>query len=470
MAGSFTGNKLLDDTRTKDVARFVGSPVMQEKYSKIALDLNAFGDTKYKEALGDAKGDVMGIDPQKVTGWLTPGFVDGLAAKYGVTPEERRAVQTILDGVRNQYKLTATVIVGSHVHALETMLATAVARNTDLRPEPARTAAKLLVDAMQSQDTDINKAMSNLQQFRTIVSDDNVYQRLFDMADGTWQDIRQLERFMSLRMPYFTSEVRPGKFGLFFRGTDGKIESRYFANGEDRNKYVIKNGVDPVRVVDPSDNNWGVGQGMFNQLDDVQKRLQERLYGLFGQEEGDKLASLLDMSAELRNSLNSKDILRLSQPRRLAAGREELNMFDTSQHYVNAVIAAARNRFIRNESSLLFTAPEFDTEPGIKKQIEDHIKMVLTPDSPVGRTLQNVGFLYYLWGNLSSMIMQTSHQVMGLAPTLTSMGQSVSQSFNMIRKANQMVIDSRVKGRYKDPVIQEMVDRLRSEGGIGSWI
>jgi len=349
-------------------------------------------------------------------------------------------------------------------------VAVAVARNTDLQPEPSREAAKLLTDAVKMQTTDMNGAMAKLDQFRQIVKSPQAFQRMFDMANTAWEGAQQVERFLSLRMPYFMSERRPGQFGLFFKDAAGKVTSRYFRNENERNQYITNNNIDPVRQTNPGDRNWGVNPQVFKQLDDVQTRVYEKLKNLFGEDEGEKISAVMDFSSELRDALNSRDILKLTTGRDLAPGREELDMFSTHQQYVNAIGKAAYNTFLRLETELVNTSPDLDNQPALKDYINRQLKMVMMPDSPIGRQAQNLAFLYYLWGNFSSMIMQSSHQVMGLAPMLTARGSSVAGSFKTILQANKLLIDSKFGGKYKDPEIQTMVERARRDGTLGSWI
>jgi hypothetical protein len=470
LAGAFEGNKASDDLRTKQVHDFMNRPDLRKAFSNIALDLQTFGDHQYAEELASKNGDVMAMNPQRVTGWLTPEWTRGALKKYGVADKDIPTMMTVLDGTRNQIKYGQSVILGSMLHRIDAGIAVAVARNTDLEPEPSRDAAKLLTDAVKMQATDMNGAMAKLDQFRQIVKSPQAFQRMFDMANTAWEGAQKLERFLSLRMPYFMSERRPGQFGLFFKDKADKVTSRYFRNENERNQYIINNNIEPVRQTNPGDRDWGVNPQIFKQLDDIHARITEKLQGMFGADEGTKLAASMDMASELRDALNSRDILKLTTGRDLAPGREELDMFSAHQQYINSIGKAAYNTFLRLETELVNTAPSIDNQPAIKDFINRQVKQVMLPDSPLGRQMQNLSFLYYLWGNFSSMIMQSSHQVMGLAPMLTARGASVAGSFGTILKANKLLIDSKFGGKYKDPEIQEMVDRARRDGTLGSWI
>jgi hypothetical protein len=470
LAGAFEGNKAADDARTKAVHDFMNRPDLRKAFSEIALELNTFGDHLFDEELASQKGDVMTMNPQIVTGWLTPEWIKGALRKYGVADKDVPTMMTVLDGTRNQVKMAQATILGSSIHRMDTAMAVAVARNTDLAPEASRKAAQLLTDAVKTQATDFDGAMAKLDEFRQIVKSPQAFQRMFDAASTAWEGIQKLERYLELRMPYYMSERRPGQFGLFFKDPAGKVTSRYFRNQNERNQYIISKNIDPVRQTNPGDKDWGISPQIFKQLDDVHARMTEKLKNLFGEDEGEKLAATMDMASELRDALNSRDVLRLTTGRDLAPGREELDMFSAHQQYVNSIGKASYNTFLRLETELLNTAADLDNQPAIKDFINKQVKQVMLPDSPIGRQAQNLSFLYYLWGNLSSMIMQSSHQVMGLAPMLTSRGASVAGSFGAIVKANQLLIDSKFGGRYKDPEIQSAVERARKDGTLGSWI
>ncbi|HET6887063.1 MAG TPA: hypothetical protein VFH87_03970, partial [Candidatus Udaeobacter sp.] len=470
LAGAFEGGKPTDDARTKDVHKFIYSPSMRQAFDKISLDLNSYGDRIFDAELAKAGGDIMAMDPQKVSGWLTPEFMNGLMAKYGIKDADKPAMMTVLDGTRGQIKVTGSVMVSAAVHKMETAVAVAVARNTDLPPEPSRKVAQLLTEAVRMQATDFEGAMAKLAQFRQSVKSPQAFERMFDMANATWDHIQTLERFLSLRMPYFMSERRPGQYGLFFKDKADKVVSRYFKNAADRDKYVLANKIDPVRQTNPGERDYGVSPALFKQLDESQARLKEKLVNVFGAEGAESIATAMDLATELRDQLNSRDILKVTTGRDLAPGREELDMFAAHQQYINAISRAAYNNFVRLETELLNTDPTFNNEPMLKEYINKQVKQVLVQDSPMGRQMQNLGFLYYLWGNVSSMMLQAMDQLSGLAPMLTSRGGSIAGSYRTIVQANKMLIDSRFGGKYRDPEVQAAVERARRDGILGSWI
>jgi len=470
LAGAFEGKGLVDDARTKHVAEFVKRDDLRKAFSGLALELNAYGDHLFQEELVDANGDIMAMNPQKVTGWLTPEWIKGAMTKYDIADKDVPTMMTVLDGTRNQIKMTSATIVASAMHRMDSAIAIAVARNSDLPPEASRQTAKLLSDSIKLQSSNPVAAQDKLNQFMNTVNNPEAAERMYDAATGAWDGIRTLARFLELRMPYFMSERRPGQFGLFFKDAKDKVTSRYFKNDAERSKYITGNNIDPVRLTNPGDKDYGVSPQVFKQLDDVQSRMQEKLVNLFGQDEGQKLAAVMDMASDLRDALNSRDVLKATTGRDLAPGREELDMFSAHQQYINAIGRASYNNFLRLETELLNTSVDFDTQPAIKDYINRQVKMVLLPDSQIGRQAQNLGFLYYLFANPSSMIMQSTHQILGLAPMLTQRGASIAQSFNIIRKANQLLIEARTKGKYADPVIQEMVDRANRDGSLGSWL
>jgi hypothetical protein len=473
LAGAYEGGKVLDDVRTSHVAEFMKSPQLRDAFSKITLDLNLVGDTKFKDALGAADNQIMAVDPQQATGWLTPQYVEGLMDKYGVPQNKRDAMRTVLDGTRNQMIETNRNLVASHLHALETLVARVVSINSNLGPEQSRLAAKAMTDALGLQTSNPDLAREKMLQFQAAINNPDVFQKAYDLAKTGWEASKELKQFLDLRQPYFMSERRPGSYGLIFKDDAGNVRSQYYATADDRNNAVRSKGLREdqiVRQTNPQDRNYGISQDVFNTLDEVHNRVVEKLTALFGENNAKELGQVLDYSNELRNSLNAREVLRMTTGRELAPGREELDMFATHQHYLNATTAAIRNRFIKLESELLFTDPEFNNQPFIKDFVKGHIQAVLQPDGQIGRTIQQLSFLHYLWGNVSSMIMQMSHQVMGLAPMLTARGASVAGSYKALVDANSAVVKARAKGRYDDATTDQMVNRARQEGAITSWI
>lgn len=469
IAGAFTGGKLLDDQRTKHILKLATTQRLRDLLNKVALDVQVEGDKSFDSSLSKANGDIFQVPEVNI---MTPEYMDAIYRKYGANDQERATLDTALQGMRNQIKLTSATMVDSHMKGLETVIAKAVARATNLLPEPAREVAKLISNSVKALDVgDHETALRAQNEFLSRVPDPVVAEKLFNLMNDGWQRVKGLERFLSVRMPYYMSERRPGDYGLWWRDKTDKIQSFYFKTGDERSAFVKRNEVDPIRQTNPGDTNYGVPDSVFQQLNDIQAKMTEKLTDLMGEKDAKEVAQVMDMATELRNAMSARDVTGIRAQRQLAKSRQYLDMFDTHLNYVNGVATAARNKQMRLEADLLLDTPEFKNQPVIKELLQQHLNNVIKPDTRLGQFVSMVNFVYFMGMNLSSMILEPFQQLSALAPALTRAGATVKDSYGHLAWANKAVIESKTnKGRYKDSELQSLMERARTENVVDQGI
>src|SRR4030095_1215470 len=273
---------------------------------------------------------------------------------------------------------------------LETVVASAVQRATGLIPEESRKVAQLVSESVRAMDAgDQQKALQAQNAFMTHMPDMAVAEKVFNMMYEGWGDIRKLERFISIRMPYFMSERRFGDFGLWWKDENNKLRTHYFKSSDARSKFINEQQVQPLRQTNPDDKNFGVPEYVFEHLGEVQDKGNIRLNELLGEKDAKEVSQIMDISSELRSALSARDVLKLTTPRKGAKGREFLDMFDTHQDYVQSVITAAKNRQMRLEADLLLSSKEFQNQPIIKNLLVQQMQHVMKPDTQFGSFVNN---------------------------------------------------------------------------------
>jgi hypothetical protein len=468
-AGAWSGKRLLDDTRTKNLGKFATNEKLRDAFSSIALDMQTEGDARYRKARGqieEAGGTIFDMQP---IDFITPEYMDAMYRKYGVVDDKERAIMdTVFEGTRNQIKLASAKIVDAQRVAIDTIAAKAVLKGTDLDPSASRDAAKLMSDALRAQrDGRMNDAINLQNEFNAKVPDTNTQARVFSILDDGQNRVAELERFLTLRMPYYMSERQMGDYGLWWRNADDKLVRKYFRSEKDMNHYITSKSIEPVRQIYPGDKNMGVSPELFDKLNEFQNSTVEKIKDILGEDEAQKLAGVFDVASELRAALSARDVTKMTTPRKGGSSRQTLDMFDTHQDYVRAVITAAKNRQMRMEADLMLDTPEFANQPVLKRLAQDHIASVMKPDSKLGNFVASTNFLYFMGYNVSNMILEPFQQLSALAPVLTQNGATVKDSYGLIAKANKMWIESRSnKGKYRDAEMHAMMQRAQQEGVV----
>lgn len=461
LAGSASGAKIVDDVRTKQVATFAKSAKLQDVFSKIALQMQLDGDAKFDEALAAANGDPKLVPQINVA---TPEYMAAAYKKYGVSPDEQKSLETVFNGTRNQIIMTSANIVQGHIEMTKGLAAKAVQMHTDLRPEEARRVAGLANDAWAKADVgDMQGSVDAQNEFNAAVPDATVRSLVSTMIQEGRETSKDLEAFLTARMPYFMSERRPGGYAVWWKDDAGVMRREYFKNHNDRSKYIQSKDIQPVKLINPDDKNFGLDDKFFGQLDTVQAKMVERLKETFGEQEGSRLATLMDLSSELRSAMGAQSALSTMAKREHVETREGLNMFGVHQAYISSVVNALKARHIRLEQELLLGAKEFDNQPVIKDMLQKRTAAFLAPDTEIGKSIQAVNFIYYMGGNISSMLLHGFQQFQSLAPTLIKNGDTVSGAFSRLKNANTMVLQNRFGKTKYDAELGAAVARAKAE-------
>ncbi len=468
LAGAMKGDRIQDDARTKDLIQFWKNPKLQETFSKIALDLQVIGDNRFDKALKEAGGVLQMVDPSTLND--LEGFHERQYDKYGLSDGEKQILNTVFTGTRNQVKMTNVNLIDSHMSTIRGLATRAIQKATGLPPEQARLASQSLYDSLDAlKQGDMQTMQQKSMQFGQMVQDPKIKDVVTQLMQDGMERGTDLEKFLALRMPYFMSERRGGGYAVWWKDDAGKVQREYFQTSTERSKYVQAKDITPMKLIDPSGQSGGsLDDRMTEKLQEVQDKLTERIKSVFGDQEGQKLSGMLDFPTELRNAMNAADVTKLTTPRKQPGTREDLNMFGVHQNYVNSVLSAVKARQVRMEAELHLGDQQFDTEPVLKQMVQQHVDNMLAPDSQLGRTIQAVNFLYYMGGNLSSMLLHTFQQFQAVAPALTARGDSYSGGYSRLKDANVAMVKARTDGKYANPELEAAVSRAKVEKVIDS--
>lgn len=480
-AGQWTGNKLLNDTRTKQYGQFVESQRLRDIYSAMALDIQLDLKSKTTDAinavlrkrpdLAENMDEVWKQIPDNGLEFKTSTYMDALYRKYHVTnPEDRATLDTIFNGTQKQIELTGFNIVRSHVMGLKTIATKFISKAMKISPEEARKIAELGYKAVELQNdpkANLQEALDTADQYLKLVPDVNVQTKLYQLFGDGQERIQNMARFLTLRSDSFMSERQFGDYAIWWRNADGRMLRKHFKDLEPMKSFIKNNDITPERTFYPEDKNFGVSEELYKTLDKFHANTMEKLKNLFGETEAEKYRVIMDIGTDLKNELSARDVLKVTTPRKGAASREYLDMFDVHQNYVTSVITAAKVKQMRMEGDLYLDQPEFDNEPGLKNYGQEHINATLRPDSKVGTFVSNINFMYYMAWNVANMVLEPFQQLTGLAPVLTKDGASIPRSYGLIADANKMFYEAfRNKGEYLDPEISTAVKRAQKEGVV----
>ena len=103
-------------------------------------------------------------------------------------------------------------------------------------------------------------------------------------------------------------------------------------------------------------------------------------------------------------------------PRKLSEGRETLNMFHGFLRYVSGVTNGTARDVVKHKMALIESDPQLKANPELRQQGRDYIKTLLYPSANEWSGLKKFNFLWFMGGNLSSMMIEYSQPMVSVAP------------------------------------------------------
>jgi hypothetical protein len=267
------------------------------------------------------------------------------------------------------------------------------------------------------------------------------FQATFDSVVNYADTISNLEGRLRDR-PGFWSEMRFGKYFLRWRQKDGKTGGLGFDSAAAARQYrdtvMKKNGWTQVgnlekvkRGTDISYNNEVIelletGREKFNTLVDT--------LGF-----DDNVASVLKKQADFRSEIErqraASKITAFGQNRKLASGREDLDMVATQLAYIDASSRALARKVFEADVAYQKLNPDLENHPEDAAWAERAVEQFSNPDSEFARNVTKANLAYFVASNFSSHIVELSQPLSSFMPEMVAQGAGYIESHKLLTKA-----------------------------------
>lgn len=184
-------------------------------------------------------------------------------------------------------------------------------------------------------------------------------------------------------------------------------------------------------------------------------------------------------------------------PRKLKEGREEVDLFRGFIQYVAGVTNGVARDHVKHTMALLESDDILKSNPSLAKTARDHIQTMIYPSTREMSKLKNFNFLWFMGGNVSSMMLEASQSLMTVAPhfiqatnnvpltykTMLGVGKSIAKSWAkdkgaftkdenlaLKRGGEEGVVDFGVLGDFYEAEDLSVVNLKKLTGGDDNFV
>lgn len=268
--------------------------------------------------------------------------------------------------------------------------------------------------------------------------------------------------------PEFVSEQRFGRYAASYQLQGEKLPGRISADSrtelETKIKSLQSGGklVGEVQRFDNSDQTFtGLRPDIVRAFKDIGEAAYQRVAATQSREVADGMRNgFSGFDSAIEKELSARGIARYTQQRRLAPGREQLDMLENGMRYLSTVPRALAKTWLRDRSEVALLDPTMVQNPSAQKQAKQQVQNVLATESGWASKAKNWSFLYYLGSNLSSALVEQIQPLLAVPAQLTKFGAGIGQGYKYLASAYKTVGEAYLKDRFSDPFVDNMISQL----------
>lgn len=285
---------------------------------------------------------------------------------------------------------------------------------------------------------------------------------------GLMDKVKNLETQLAGR-PSWLPEVRLGKYMVAWKdgavGFDREIDAINYA--EKQNAKGIKTRTWKKSVKNDE------SQGMHPLLINHFREMEEAGYKAAMAAQAGGNTALYDqlMEAYKPGEATWKDYLGKGftanlLPRKLKEGREEVDLFRGFIQYVAGVTNGVARDHVKHTMALLESDDVLKSNPSLAKTARDHIQTMIYPPTREMSKLKNFNFLWFMGGNVSSMMLEASQSLMTVAPHFIQATNNVPLTFKTMLGVGKSIAKSWTKDKTAFTADENLALKRGGEEGV----
>ena len=459
MAGQYQAGKYKSDARSKRWRQFNMTPRLLEAHDKLVMLANQMGDTANIR--------------------MTPLEQNTFLERSGklTDPADRALVLEVFNSQLAQNEIVGGMINKAERHRDDVMLARLASKRGagTVSLEQARAQGKLVGDwAEASFMGDIVTASDLANRMATEIPQD-VRNELVELAQALVTPRMEAYNTRQRGIGYWMPERRFGQWGLYYKDQNGDVQRHYFQQAKELETFKARARVkddDIVKLIGPAESepNFGANPALFAALDEAQAQQVAAVRKHLGDAAADFLQKEGHFTAHVVGNLQAANPTSTSLKRTFGATRQFLTMSDVQQQYIEAAVNSIKNRTVQAENELILGDQSFAMQPESKILVRQHVDQFLKRDSEFGRKVQMANFVYFMGGNISSMVLEPFQQLMALAPVLTHNGAGLAGGYKLIADANALWAKAKMSGSFGNPDYDAAMKQWRLQGDADNGI
>lgn len=185
-----------------------------------------------------------------------------------------------------------------------------------------------------------------------------------------------------------------------------------------------------------------------------------------GPEEADKLRQVYQPGATYLQEIKKRQLQGALTKRKLAGGREDLNMIQSSLDYFQGVSYGLARKFIKGQTMLALKDPELAARPDLQNLAYEKVDRAFNQPSKEWDVVNKGTALSYMAGNLSSALLEGTQVLQQLMPRLTRYGAGIGEGYKtLLGAASDLAKAHLSKGEFslKDKGEDTAFKRARDE-------
>jgi hypothetical protein len=380
----------------------------------------------------------------------SPGTASNrLAARIGqLTPTERQAVEMwheskklshqklnehILQGKLDETKL----IIGN---VLATMTGHVAGKHGQLE-QAVDLAMRSVTEQLPGVKQNMIATWSQMLATGDPLLDSQLQQTVFELATTAAESVARLQASLASR-PWYTPEIRTGSHLLRAFDKSGKevftlgynttvelaeLTSMGKAQGAEKFESTVRERNLDVKFDD-------VFKANIDHFETTMTRKLRDALPANMQHQAEDLVGYMNIESEFQRLAQANKLNPTVSTRRLAPGREQLNLVSGWQQYINMMSNVLSNGRAQARMKFEFNNPELNDPvyTGKIQQIKDTFKNYQTPDSELSKKVSQINAVYHLGFNIPTHLAELSQSLSTMLPELVFQAGSTTKGVKML--------------------------------------